>query len=405
MSVVATGVQEQAMNLKKVAYEIQEFTNDTLGHLRNFTIPRNGDTFLPLGFLLSIDEDAVTEEVVARIDDISLEIGGQSIVRIPGKLFTALSKIQRDENQIILEYDWSMFVKEIYMVSLAFHEVRIKLRLSSTHQIQEATVLGRYTHLDYAARHQMAAAQHNLPIQQLSWSSVDPPSTTSSYALKLNFDLLSKGYFIEANLQQLQSCEMRLNGHTYFTYSRAVLRTVGKQITPTLLWLPFNPQADFRDTSFQSYAGSLNQSRIDNVHMRLSFSSPQPSLTIYSLSSNILKIISGMGGTAFAEGGGSISLIQWNPTVVPHAVAPAQNWFSAICTRPVDSDRTMCPIEYEEIGAGAHYGHCATCRHNFLETPLRQCLRQRPNCPMCRTAWSDWTIYTNAEPEAAPVAT
>jgi hypothetical protein len=410
MSLAATGAQEQQMGLTqtKVASSYDELEPTSSGGFSwKWMIPRSGDLFQPLALHIECQPDAPTESVLRNLTDFQVMIGGSVIQRIPFSLLTALGTTDREGDMLTVAFDMKMFMPEFYMVCLQYHEVCIEVRRIGGTSIQAIRLLGEYRYLQNQPRHALAAGHHALPIQQIETSRAEGlPQTTSTYKFRVNFNLLSKGYFLEGNLDQLTRYKLMLNNNVAADYSRATLRYLGKRLSPTLWWLPFEAGADFRNPAFASFMGGLNHSRVDNVRMELRFSAPQTALTLHNLHSNILRIQSGMGGLVFATGGGGPLSLSTGADSVPASLSSsnspvqAQNWSSA--PRPVDADRTMCPIEYEDIGAGAHYGHCVTCRHNFLETPLKECLKRKPDCPMCRKPWADWTIYTNTQATSTP---
>jgi hypothetical protein len=65
----------------------------------------------------------------------------------------------------------------------------------------------------------------------------------------------------------------------------------------------------------------------------------------------------------------------------------------------IDNEKNICCITYEEISINERYMICKECKNNYKEQSLKQWLRQNissKTCPTCRTNWTDYTIYINA---------
>ncbi len=55
-----------------------------------------------------------------------------------------------------------------------------------------------------------------------------------------------------------------------------------------------------------------------------------------------------------------------------------------------------CPITYDELKHGCKYCVCHQCKYNFSTDGLMECFKKmQKNCPICKTKWENWTVYTN----------
>jgi len=63
--------------------------------------------------------------------------------------------------------------------------------------------------------------------------------------------------------------------------------------------------------------------------------------------------------------------------------------------QPIPEDKKICGISFEEIQENEFYMSCSTCSNNFKEQGIKIWLRQRRNCPTCRTNWVNYDIYLN----------
>lgn len=75
--------------------------------------------------------------------------------------------------------------------------------------------------------------------------------------------------------------------------------------------------------------------------------------------------------------------------------------------RPLEVEKSECPILYTPIGAGDTYCSCSVCKNCFGAEALKEALKTGgDHCPMCRGGWTNWVVYTNTaagEAAAAPV--
>ena len=62
-----------------------------------------------------------------------------------------------------------------------------------------------------------------------------------------------------------------------------------------------------------------------------------------------------------------------------------------------NKENSICPIEYTNININDIYQHCSKCNHNFCDNSITKWLNINNTCPMCRTKWTDSTIYINKE--------
>lgn len=63
--------------------------------------------------------------------------------------------------------------------------------------------------------------------------------------------------------------------------------------------------------------------------------------------------------------------------------------------RLIGDEPIICPILYDEIGSGAEYCRCSTCKNGFGAAALAEALKKSYTCPMCRCIWKDQTVYVN----------
>ena len=55
-----------------------------------------------------------------------------------------------------------------------------------------------------------------------------------------------------------------------------------------------------------------------------------------------------------------------------------------------------CPISFIKFESGCKYCVCTTCKYNINADILEKCFAEGNECcPMCRSEWTDFTIYIN----------
>lgn len=88
-----------------------------------------------------------------------------------------------------------------------------------------------------------------------------------------------------------------------------------------------------------------------------------------------------------------------NNIIIPDIEYPIPN--GIITNQLINADREVCYITHDTIGINQNYMSCSNCQHNFMETAIKQWLRQRVgnlrNCPTCREVWTNYTVYINRE--------
>jgi len=55
-----------------------------------------------------------------------------------------------------------------------------------------------------------------------------------------------------------------------------------------------------------------------------------------------------------------------------------------------------CPVSFIKFESECEYCVCATCKYNIDAKTLQKCFMEiSKSCPMCRSEWTDFTIYIN----------
>ena len=67
-----------------------------------------------------------------------------------------------------------------------------------------------------------------------------------------------------------------------------------------------------------------------------------------------------------------------------------------IISKPLNSlKNTECPITLSPIELNETYCVCDVCMYNFLNDVLKTALKNKYECPMCRSKWTNTYSYIN----------
>jgi hypothetical protein len=223
------------------------------------------------------------------------------------------------------------------------------------------------------------------------------------------------------NLTQLQSSILCLEfsadqprivvHNVYFNYFRQTNGLAGLTIDysspfieQTTLDHPIQP---IQPIQFNSNIFDMSGNYVNNAI----FSNPNSSANSSSTSSNRNNNISrNTSGATYAEvashgrtGPSNIiyteNYINNIPLPVINIEYPIPN--GIIAHQLINPDRNICYITHEVIDVNQNYMTCSECNNHFMETAIKQWLRQRVgslrNCPTCREVWTNYTVYINRD--------
>ena len=125
-----------------------------------------------------------------------------------------------------------------------------------------------------------------------------------SYEITIPFKSISLGYMIEGDIESLSRFALILNGMYLHNLSSEMLFVAGKRLGPRLLSIPFSPCS----------LATIAQEKIDNIMCKLTFTKPQKSYAIHSMTMNKFITKDGRGnlcyqGFSLAEGKVPISMV------------------------------------------------------------------------------------------------
>lgn len=221
------------------------------------------------------------------------------------------------------------------LIALAYHEVKFTISFKALSEVTAGTVTGSpsigaaslyidYIYLDTDERRQFAQVQHEYLIEQLQFNGAETYSSTSIKSkLALNHPVkelvwvfqpaanvtanelsnytASTGYVggqtvVDAKLQLNGQDRFSVRAGTYFNIVQAYQHHTRCPATGIYVYsFALNPEE-------HQPSGSVNMSRIDNASLLLTLaSSAAGQLRVYAVNNNVLRIMAGMGGLAYAS--------------------------------------------------------------------------------------------------------
>lgn len=312
------------------------------------TVSRNGDLIhkvylqATLPAITQTDGSYIGDVGHALIKEVSVEIGGQTIDKHYGKWLQIWSELTLPAekadgyNKMI---DCERTGGDVYvplqfwfnrnpglalpLIALQYHEVKFILffedfaNLTSAGATTTGSLSGSlyvdYIYLDTDERRQFAQVQHEYLIEQLQFTGAESLSGASAKAkLAFNHPVKELVWVISEsndspNVYQgaFTHAKLQLNGHDRFSERKASYFNL---VQPYQHHTRIPSATNVYVYSFALHpeqhqpSGTVNMSRIDNATLHLSgVSGTNPSLYVYAVNYNVLRIMAGMGGLAYSN--------------------------------------------------------------------------------------------------------
>jgi hypothetical protein len=320
---------------------------------------------------------------------VELTIGGSSITKFYLNLLMELNEVKKYGNTFVITIPHEYTIDEILLRSLESSDSQLVLETNG-HNILNIRIFGQYIFVDHQEIINLEQNVHEKMFQDIKLCG-NYNGTDQNLQIGLDQHGMTKGYFIEGNISNINGLLLQLNGSDRFErYDVAMLNTYGNRISENLLYLPYNNDSSYRDgyknMTLDSYIGSLNSTRINSTIMRLTMDTNNlgtmgtngNTIKIYSVSFNFMVYGSGMSRIKYNLKNGTLTnSIIWQ-TVVVEDSDPLLSGICSISQNPIVNEYYMC----------------TTCNNAFGYESLSTWLKVRQTCPMCRTAWTNKIKYT-----------
>jgi hypothetical protein len=388
-----------------------------------------------------------------------LNISGNPILQFPFSLLHALKPAVKYDNKIYLSIPFQQLFGKIDMNIL--HYSNIDFSIEHFHELSnyshQFSLISKVYIQEETERHNTINNGYNGRkfIQQMSSLSITVPynSTVSKRSFHLPTSLLfgqTKGFLIQGNIAELTSIKFYVNNILRFDYDPFLISTACAKVSDNLIYMPFNETTNFLDNNVNTFAGSINLSRLQSSSISLQFSSDQNKFTIHNIYSNYFCYRNGVGtlyldgvpvfintpanflplvepinntptlldmsgnyilsgrtatvitvtnNSVFSETG---TVVNTEGTITEGTVAVDTDYYIPTgrqIYQLINPERNICNISHDEIVRGRLYMTCSNCNNNFLESNLKQWLRRHSGssrtCPTCREIWSNYNVYFN----------
>lgn len=369
---------------------------------------RMGDEVIPRTIIFELTEEFInmTIDEIKNIlygSVIKVIVGGQPILNNPLDLYAHLEKPIKINNKIIIKFPFDYLLKKLMLVGMNYHDVKYIIKFDSNMPVffSNVSMNIELKYLDSNERHDIVMNQNEYLIQYITSEIIDLEvlnlEPQSQFRLMANFNGITKGYFIQGNIDQLMSIELCLNSHTRLLYDDDMIYTFCQRISENLIYVPLVPSnINFRELTNTTYNGGLNQSRMDNITFKLEFSQPQIKFSIHSITLNLAIVMSGMMGIAYHHEFIYInSSFNRRQTSMPMPMPMSINSWQQVYQIINLDKNNICPITHEPFESNDSYCVCITCSHNFNYDSMCEWLQNHNNCPMCRTIWTNKIKYIN----------
>lgn len=423
-----------------------------------------GDYCIPIALRIQ----CVDVSAPVPITSISIAVeGGRPFMTIPFSVFEALSTLTIVDDIKVYSFNFELFMKWLPLIKLRGPALLFMVAaVTDNSNIRRLNFVYKYKLLPNEEHNHVSRAEHR--IHHFSIRFIQSVKFTNPLGLdEFGMDITNlvgycMGYILEGPIDMLRSISCHLNGVCRYDYSHDIFHLTTKRISPTLLYIPYNPDVDPFTTpvsdimpvsEIRSEGGvnhlsmftallrvkataaceftvhNLAESHIDmgsntilwtpNIEFAVervaigyseSASQAQPD----TVDSNDYVEMRRLGGTPYLTGiiphtnlfqltepgAGDLRAIAES---IAEATTTPETWTEE--NRPINPERPTCSIEQADIGAGERYCTCLACENNFFATALQSYFAfqarsgSQKRCPMCRGPWTNWIIYTNSAAE------
>lgn len=225
-----------------------------------------------------------------------LNIGNCNIVTFDFNILIELNQIEKKNDTFMIKIP-DYIINEIIVIMIQHHT--INLIFNFTHDFQSIDIITKYNYYDTNIRRIYAQCIHEHIIQNI-YHTVNITGEQLINEIILECDLLTKGFFVKGNLNNIKKIELRLNGLVRFNYNDVMLSYLGHVVSENMFYISFEGSNNYKDLTFDSYVESLNLLRINDVNLKLDLYEQNVSTyDIYFISMNILKYVSGMANVLY----------------------------------------------------------------------------------------------------------
>ena len=265
---------------------------DIKSNIKNYTLQRDADLITIDKLILHFNENVSDDEINNIINEMKSIKLNKKIMIQSGDVVLAnlkLSFLLSLSEPIICSYGGTKVLKinlyldymipDFKLIALQYDSITIKI-LNYDSIVNHCKHIYISTKLIYFEGHdrcEMACSNNEKVVYNIDYIKVKTNETLESN-IRFEGKGMSAGFFIEANIDDLEDIEITLNGHTRFKYQSFLFDEYCKKFGTTMLYIPFNPMSlnHFMDPLHQYLSGICNLSKFEFSDIITKWKKPQP---------------------------------------------------------------------------------------------------------------------------------
>jgi len=293
-------------NMRICEYPFMNDNNDNGNSTIIFVQSREPDKVIPDFLVLHLHNEENYQNMFELMKQIcfSLCMSDRIITRLPLSLLIALNEPRLDENKLYIKLPFEILMEPISLIKLAYQE--LIYCIYNTNELVNyvsnySIVCKTYSYHSPLNRtidviqdvsqifKQFNSLYINLPTTVLPSVSIGSLSFSQNVGL---FNGLTKGFFIEGDIDNLSEFTFIVNDIQQISYNRFYIANYCSRVSNTLIYIPTSPNNPLYE-SFE-FNGAINCNLLQTRCINLTFSTPQTRVGIHNLCMNKLNYSRGI---------------------------------------------------------------------------------------------------------------
>lgn len=266
-----------------------------------FNIPRKGDS-ISFEYLYFVDNKLTMEEFKKIIQNCHCTLMTcNTIIQVYDfKILIELNPIQKMGDTFIVKIP-NYLVEEITIIAIQKSELTLCFNL--IHQFEKISLLCKITYHTAENERCLISKMHERTNHHI-YKSGEFTGKEINDKITLCGTLLTKGFFVIGQINNIQNLTLFLNGITRINYDSIVLKSIAHVISDNMFYISFEGSNNYTSISAESFVGALNLSRIDEKTMSLTLHEINIcKYEIYFISWNFLNFNNGFAKNKYYQRG------------------------------------------------------------------------------------------------------
>ncbi len=265
-------------------YRIDKFKQSTENKTKyRFDIPLIADQYELHGIMITFAEDAkeiTSEKEGNHIKNATLTLtvaGHVASHTMLGFLAKAQTAVKFENANCILLSDNARYPLDICSLPHNVFSYELDIDVPG---ITDISAIGNYRLLNIEKRKQLTdGSPHNQIIPINNAHVIESNCMSKVLESRLEFNGVTRGYFINGDIDNLENVTLLFNGHERWNYDKLMLRILGTRVSDKMIYLSFDGLHYAAKSDGYSV---LNCSWIDNQTIKLTFSTFQKSAIVFN---------------------------------------------------------------------------------------------------------------------------